>query len=62
MENTKGLLLRFVRVATQASANTLKNKVMSRDSPNRGLNRAIGLEMGHIMKGAFKPSQDVGGA
>ena len=61
LKKFEGILLRFVGVATQASAKTFSNKVMIGNSPNRGLNRAIGLEMGHVVKGAVKPNQDVGG-
>ena len=61
MENTKGFFLRLIRVALKAITKLLKDRVMRRNSPHRGSNRAIGLKMGHVVKGALKPFEDVGG-
>ena len=61
MKNTKGLLLWLVGVAKQANAKFFEDRVMGGNSPTGRSNRAIGLKVGHIMKGAFKPIKDVGG-
>ena len=61
MENTKGFFLWLVGVALKASTKLLKDRVMKRYRPHRGSNRAIGLKMGHVVKGALKPFEDVGG-
>ena len=61
MEHAEGVVLWLVRVALQANAKLLKDRVMRRNSPRRGSNRAIGLEMSHVVKRALKPIKAVGG-
>ena len=61
MENIKGFFLCLVRVALKANTKLLKDRVMRRNRPHRGSNRAIGLKMGHVVEGALKPFEDVGG-
>ena len=60
-KNIVSLFLGFVGIGAQGQKQLGKNSVTIRRSPNRRLNRAIGLEMSNVVKGALNFVENMGG-